>query len=76
MAEPTLPSFPFRSRIEEQAAKTLHFVAAFDAKRGLYRFVCECQPMATVTSQALKRCPFCGQENLVQVEESKFKEKR
>jgi hypothetical protein len=75
MAEPTLPSFPFRPRIKEQSAEALHFVAAFDAKRGLYRFVCECQPMATVTSQAPKRCPFCGQQDPVRVEGSKFKEK-
>lgn len=75
MAEPTLPFFPFHPTTKGQSAQPLHFVAAYNAKRGLYRFVCECQPLATVTSHAPKRCPFCGQQDPVRVEEGKFKEK-
>jgi hypothetical protein len=68
MAKPTLPSFYFPTRIEGESGMTLHFLAAFDAKRGLYRFVCESQPLATVTSVAPQRCPACGQENPIRVE--------
>ncbi len=42
--------------------RILHFTAHLDEKRGLYRFVCDSQPLMTLTSHGLpKRCPLCGQ---------------
>ena len=44
------------------SARTRHFTARLDEKRELYRFVCESQPLMTLTSHRLpKRCPLCGQ---------------
>jgi len=41
-----------------------HFTAQVDEKRGLYKFTCEVQPLATVTNfGSPKKCPFCGQRN-------------
>lgn len=40
----------------------LHFTARIDERRGLYRFVCDSQPLLTLTSHGIpKRCPLCGQ---------------
>ena len=42
----------------------LHFVASVRQDRNQYAFVCEAQPLLTVTSNGLpKRCPLCRQEN-------------
>ena len=42
----------------------LHFVASVRQSRNLYAFVCESQPLLTVTSYGHpKRCPLCTQEN-------------
>jgi hypothetical protein len=46
------------------SSRGLHFTARVDEKRGLYRFVCESQPLMTLTSHGLpKRCPFCRQDD-------------
>lgn len=43
-------------------SQALHFTARFDEKHGLYRFVCDSQPLMTLTSHGIpKRCPLCGQ---------------
>ena len=39
-----------------------HFAERIDEKRRLLRFVCEAQPLITLTSYDLpKRCPLCAQ---------------
>jgi hypothetical protein len=44
------------------SSQRLHFTARVDENRGLYRFVCESQPLMTLTSHGIpKRCPLCGQ---------------
>ncbi len=46
----------------------LHFVAGIDERRGLFSFVCELQPLATIRSYGRpKQCPFCKQENPVSI---------
>lgn len=43
-------------------SRALHFSSRFDEKRGLFRFVCDSQPLITLTSHGIpRRCPFCGQ---------------
>lgn len=43
-------------------SRALHFTAFLDEKRGLCRFVCDSQPLMTLTSHGNpKRCPLCGQ---------------
>jgi hypothetical protein len=62
MAEPKLPPFMVGPRTGNLSAQHLHFPAAFDERRGLYRFVCDSQPLMTLTSAGVpKRCPLCGQ---------------
>lgn len=47
----------------------LHFTARLDVKRGLYRFVCDSQPLLTLTSHGIpRRCPLCGQNYPVKSE--------
>ncbi len=55
-------SEPNGGRAIGRRSGALHFTARLDEKRGLYRFVCESQPLMTVTSHGIpKRCPLCGQ---------------
>jgi len=58
-----------------ESTETLHFVASFDKKRGRYAFDCSTQPMATIWATCdnpLARCPACGAENPVSIEEGKM----
>jgi hypothetical protein len=42
----------------------LHFLASVRQSRNRYAFVCESQPLLTLTSYGRpKRCPLCTQEN-------------
>ena len=42
----------------------LHFLARVRENRNQYAFVCESQPLLTLTSHGIpKRCPLCRQEN-------------
>jgi hypothetical protein len=42
----------------------LHFVASIREDRNQYAFVCESQPLLTLTNFGRpKRCPLCRQEN-------------
>ncbi len=46
----------------------LHFVERINEKRRLLRFVCEAQPLITLTSYDLpKRCPLCAQPNPIKI---------
>ena len=48
----------------ERSTQYLHFVADVRQDRNQYAFVCESQPLLTVTSYGLpKRCPLCRQDN-------------
>ncbi len=48
----------------DTSAQYLHFLAGFRQDRNQYSFVCEAQPLLTVTSHGLpKRCPLCTQDN-------------
>jgi len=47
-----------------RSAQFLHFVATVRQERNQYVFVCESQPLLTITSYGLpKRCPLCRQDN-------------
>lgn len=49
------------ARETRRCSQALHFTAHLDERRGLYRFVCDSQPLMTLTSHGLpKRCPLCG----------------
>ncbi len=57
---------PFKNspEIQTETVLTLHRIASFDMKRGLYAFFCECQPLMTLQNYGLpSRCPICGAEN-------------
>jgi len=42
----------------------LHFLASVRQSKNQYAFVCEAQPLMTITNYGLpKRCPLCRQEN-------------
>ena len=48
----------------ERTTQYLHFVASVQQDRNQYVFVCEAQPLLTVTSHGLpKRCPLCSQDD-------------
>ena len=48
----------------EGSTQYLHFIADVRKDRNQYAFVCEAQPLLTVTSSGLpKRCPLCRQGN-------------
>lgn len=54
--------------------RALHFTARLDEKRGLYRFVCDSQPLMTLTSHGIpKRCPLCGQHYPIKDERPKMR---
>ena len=62
--EPRLCKNFVASEKPEESIETLHFISRFDEKKGLYAFVCEEQPLLTLTSYGLpERCPFCRQGN-------------
>lgn len=45
-----------------------HFAERVDEKRRLLRFVCEAQPLITLTSYDLpKRCPLCAQNYPIKI---------
>jgi hypothetical protein len=49
---------------DRDSSFALHFVARIDERRGFCRFVCETQPLLTITSHgAPERCPLCSQED-------------
>lgn len=49
--------------------RALHFTSRLDEKRGLLRFVCDSQPLMTLTSHGVpRRCPFCGQNYPIKCE--------
>jgi len=57
--------FPAKAGIAQTDASTqyLHFVASVRQSRNQYAFVCESQPLLTLTSHELpKRCPLCRQD--------------
>jgi len=48
----------------DTSTQYLHFIADVRQSRNQYTFVCESQPLMTVTSYGLpKRCPLCRQDN-------------
>ncbi len=48
----------------DASAQYLHFVASVQQDRNQCAFVCEAQPLLTLTSHGLpKRCPFCRQDD-------------
>jgi len=48
----------------EGSTQYLHFIAGVQQTRNLYAFVCESQPVLTITNFGPpKRCPFCGQDD-------------
>jgi hypothetical protein len=48
----------------EGSTQYIHFLARVKENRNQYVFVCESQPLLTLTSHGLpKRCPFCRQDN-------------
>jgi hypothetical protein len=48
----------------EGSAQYLHFVASIRRDRNRYAFVCESQPVLTITNYGLpKGCPLCRQDN-------------
>ena len=58
--------FSAKARITQTDASTryLHFVASVRQSGNQYGFVCDSQPLLTLTSHGLpKRCPFCGQDD-------------
>jgi len=58
--------FYAKSGITQPGRSTLHlhFVASIREDRNRYAFVCESQPLLTLTSHGLpKRCPFCKQDD-------------
>lgn len=60
-----LPLFSPKAGIAQSEGSTqyLHFIADVRQSRNQYAFVCECQPLLTLTSHRLpKRCPLCRQE--------------
>jgi hypothetical protein len=70
---------PFKHSPERQTetVETLHCIASFDRKRGLYAFFCECQPLMTLLNHGLPtRCPICGAENPLREETHDYFEKQ
>lgn len=58
--------FSAKAEITETGRSTqnLHFLASVRENRNQYAFVCESQPLLTLTSHGLpKRCPLCRQGN-------------
>jgi hypothetical protein len=58
--------FSAKTRASESAPSTpyLHFIAAVRQDRDQNAFVCEGQPLLTVTTFGRpKRCPLCGQDD-------------
>jgi hypothetical protein len=48
----------------DTSTQYLHFVANFWQDRKQYAFVCESQPLLTITNYGLpKRCPLCRQND-------------
>ncbi len=48
----------------DRSTQYIHFVASIRQDRNKYAFVCESQPLLTLTNYGLpKRCPLCRQEN-------------
>jgi hypothetical protein len=48
----------------ESSTQYFHFLASIRQNRNQYAFVCESQPLLTVTSYGHpKRCPLCRQDN-------------
>jgi hypothetical protein len=61
-----LSLFTAKAALSRSDASTqyLHFVAGVQLGRTRYAFVCESQPLLTVTNYGLpKRCPLCTQHN-------------
>ena len=61
-----LPLFSAKTRVSliGDSPQYLHFVLAVRFDRNHCAFVCESQPLLTVTSDGLpKRCPLCRQNN-------------
>jgi hypothetical protein len=53
----------------ESSTQDLHFIAGVRKGRNQYAFVCEFQPLVTITSHGLpKRCPFSTQDDPVSSE--------
>ncbi len=68
MAVRKLPPSLFRAKAgiaqTEGSTHHLHFVASVRQDRNQYAFVCEAQPLLTVTSHGRpKPCPFCRQDD-------------
>jgi hypothetical protein len=64
MIDPILPPVPERPSAPKLSAKRSHFATAVDLQRGLFRFVCDGQPLMTLTSYGYpRRCPLCRERN-------------
>jgi hypothetical protein len=72
MAGPNVTSSLFfpKATISRSRSRYLHILEKQNA-RNLYVFLCESQPLITVTSYGLpKRCPICGQNCPIGSEEA------
>jgi hypothetical protein len=64
MTEPRFPSSSERPSTPRLSAKCSHFATAVDLQRGLFRFVCDRQPLMTLASYGYPRkCPLCGERD-------------
>jgi hypothetical protein len=53
----------------EGSTQYLHFIAGVQQSRNRYAFVCESQPLLTLSSHGLpKRCPLCRQDDPIGTE--------
>ena len=62
----SLSLFSAKSGIPQFGTSTqyLHLAAIIQRSRNQYAFVCEAQPLMTITNYGLpKRCPLCRQDN-------------
>lgn len=56
----------------KSSVRVRHFAERIDGKRRLLRFVCEAQPLITLTSYDLpKRCPLCSQNHPIPIVDPK-----
>ena len=61
----------------ERSTQYLHFIAGVRKGRNQYAFVCECQPLLTLTGHGLpKGCPLCRQDDPIGSENQAWEEKR
>jgi hypothetical protein len=67
----SLPLFAAKTRVSRtgESPQYLHFPASIRQDRNQYAFVCEAQPLLTLTNYGLpKRCSFCTQDDPIGTE--------